>query len=181
MKLLALKIERVLLKAWSFNSVQCFANFKENKDISNVRFRMLQWTETKIKWSFLTFQKVTKLRHEKLILFALCVIKCFSNGSFTPNNLLTTVWWDCKKLGAAPIASDGLKPVRLDSRDQIYLKLFVMNEAKEKQTSYDILHRMRRWKSHPWNLTLNDSSTFNGSKNNKWPDKKHSLGSILLG
>ena len=45
------------------------------------------------------------------------------NGSFPPNNLLPTVRSDCKKLGAAPIASNSLKPVRLDSREQIYLKI----------------------------------------------------------
>ena len=43
---------------------------------------------------------------------------------FTPNNLLSTVRSDCKKLGAAPIASrPGLKPAQSDSREQIYLKV----------------------------------------------------------
>ena len=46
-----------------------------------------------------------------------------SYGSFTPNNLLLTVRSDRKKLGAAPFASNGLKPVRLDSREQVYLKI----------------------------------------------------------
>ena len=47
------------------------------------------------------------------------------NGSFTPKNLLPTVRSDCKKLGAAPIASDDLKPVTSDSREQIYLKVIL--------------------------------------------------------
>ena len=41
-------------------------------------------------------------------------------GSFTPNDLLQTVWSDCKQLGAAPIASNSLKPVWSDSRGQLY-------------------------------------------------------------
>ena len=45
------------------------------------------------------------------------------NGSFPPSNLLLTVRLDCKNLGATPIASNGLKPVRSDSREQIYLKI----------------------------------------------------------
>ena len=44
-----------------------------------------------------------------------------SNGSFTPNNLLPTVRSDCKILGVAPIASNGQKPIRSDSRELIYL------------------------------------------------------------
>ena len=46
-----------------------------------------------------------------------------SYGSFPPNNLLPTVRSDYKKLGAPPIASNGLKPVWSDSREQIYLKI----------------------------------------------------------
>ena len=46
-----------------------------------------------------------------------------SYASFTPNNLFPTVRSDCKKLGATPIASNGLKPIRSDSRGQIYLKI----------------------------------------------------------
>ena len=46
------------------------------------------------------------------------------NGSFTPNNLLPTVRSDCKKLGAAPIASNGR-----DSREKIYLKIITVNKA----------------------------------------------------
>ena len=42
------------------------------------------------------------------------------NASCTPNNLLPTVRSDSKKLGVAPIASNSLKPVRSDSREQIY-------------------------------------------------------------
>ena len=45
------------------------------------------------------------------------------NVSFTQNNLLPTVRSDCKKLGAAPISSNSLKPVRSDSREQIYFKI----------------------------------------------------------
>ena len=45
------------------------------------------------------------------------------NGPFTPNDLLPTVRSDCKKLGASPIASNGLKPVSSDSQEQIYFKI----------------------------------------------------------
>ena len=44
---------------------------------------------------------------------------------------LPTVWSDCEKMGAAPIASNSLKPVRSDSREQIYLKIIWCEWSKK--------------------------------------------------
>ena len=57
------------------------------------------------------------------ILDVLFLVPLLHNGSFTQNNLLPTVRQDCKKLGAAPISSNGLKPVRWDSRQPVYFKI----------------------------------------------------------
>ena len=60
-------------------------------------------------------------------------IQDFCTGGFIhkPNNLLPTSRSDCKILGAAPIASNGLKSVRSDSWEQIYFTQIdlVVNEA----------------------------------------------------
>ena len=47
--------------------------------------------------------------------------KVTHNTSFISNNLLATTRTDCKKLVAAP---NSLKPVRSDSPEKIYSKIF---------------------------------------------------------
>ena len=51
----------------------------------------------------------------------LSIVVC--NGSFTPNNLLPTSPIGLQKNGCGTQCFHGLKPVRSDSREQIYFKI----------------------------------------------------------